>query len=120
VKDYKKLTVWQNSHQLVLKLYSATKRFPKEELFGLTSQIRRATTSVPANIVEGCGRDTDADFKRFLDIAYGSASEVEYYILLSADLGYLTTAECGVLEKEISSIKRMLGAFIRKLKADRR
>ena len=87
MKDYERFEVWRVSHALTLKVYHVTKRFPKDELFGLTSQMRRAAVSIPANIAEGCGPDTDADFKRFLDIAYGSAAEVDYYVLLSRELG---------------------------------
>jgi four helix bundle protein len=119
VKDYRQLAVWQRSHKLTRDIYCASKTFPKEELFGLTSQLRRASVSVPANIAEGCGRDSDAELKRFIDIAHGSASEAEYHLLLAADLGFLTSAAHAPLADEISQIKRMLGAFARKLKADR-
>jgi four helix bundle protein len=119
VKDYHQLEVWQRSHQLTLAIYAATKSFPKEELFGLTSQLRRASASIPANLAEGCGRDSDAELKRFIDIAHGSASEAEYHLLLALDLRYLTADAHQPLADEISQIKRMLGAFARKQKADR-
>ena len=119
MKDYRQLEVWQRSHQLTLAIYAATKSFPKEELFGLTSQLRRAAASVPANLAEGCGRDSDAELKRFIDIAHGSASEAEYHLLLAADLKLIPAGPHAALADEIAQIKRMLGAFARKLKADR-
>ena len=119
MKDYRKLEVWQRSHQFTLAVYDATRSFPKEELFGLTSQLRRACASVPANLAEGCGRDSDAELKRFVDIAHGSASETAYHLLLAADLKLLAGSQYDVLADEISQIKRMLGALARKLIADR-
>jgi four helix bundle protein len=119
LKDYRNLLVWQRSHSLVLAIYAATKQFPKDEMFGLTSQLRRASASIPANLAEGCGRDSDAELKRFIDIAHGSASEVEYFIMLAHQLGYLIESDHGRLTDEIGQIKKMLGAFARKLKADR-
>lgn len=119
MKDYRTLQVWQRSHQLTLMIHALTKRFPKEELFGLTSQLRRASCSIPANLVEGCGRDSDAELKRFVGITHGSASELEYFVLLSAELGYLSGDEPAPLAVEIAALKKMLGAFARKLKADR-
>lgn len=89
MKDFKTLKVWEKSHALTLDIYKISNSFPKEEMFGLTSQIRRAATSIGLNIAEGCGRGTDADFRRFLQIAFGSACEVEYCILLSFDLEYI-------------------------------
>ena len=83
MKDFRQLKVWDKSHELALSIYRATKDFPKEELYGLTSQIRRASMSIPTNIAEGCGRNTDADFARFLQMAMGSASETEYHLLLA-------------------------------------
>lgn len=119
MKDFRQLSIWQRSHQLTLAVYKLTKGFPKDELYGLTSQLRRATASIPANIAEGCGSDSEAELKRFLDIAHGSAAEADYHMLLAHELGYLTTSDYTPLAKEISEIKRMIGAFARKLKADR-
>lgn len=119
MKDYRSLQVWQRSHQLTLTVYGLTKRFPKEELFGLTSQLRRASSSIPANIAEGCGRDSDAELKRFIGIAHGSASELEYFLLLSCELDYIAGAEHVPLAAEVAELKKMLGALARKLKADR-
>ena len=89
MKDFQKLQIWQRSHQLTLEVYRVTGAFPKHELYGLVSQIRRAASSVPTNIAEGCGRDTEADFARFLQIAMGSGSELEYQFILAHDLNYL-------------------------------
>ena len=119
MKDYHTLQVWQRSHALTLEIYAFSKRFPKEELFGLTSQLRRCCSSIPANLAEGCGRDSDAELKRFVDIAHGSASEAEYFLLLSTELGYLDPVVHKRLSGEIAELKKMLGALARKLKADR-
>jgi four helix bundle protein len=119
VKDYRTLLVWQRSHALTLEVYSLTKRFPKEELFGLTSQLRRCCSSIPANLAEGCGRDSDAELKRFVDIAHGSASEAEYFLLLACELRYLDATAYKSLAGKIAELKKMLGALARKLKADR-
>ena len=118
MKDFRSLKAWGKAHELTLKVYAATKSFPREENFGLTSQLRRACASIPANIAEGCGRTGDVELARFLVIASGSASEVEYHLLLAHDLGYLRDAECSQLDEEINELKRMLTAFINKLKAN--
>ncbi len=104
---------------MTLSVYKLTKAFPKEEQYGLTSQLRRAIASIPANIAEGCGRDSEAELKRYLDIAHGSSAEADYHLLLAHELGYLSTADYAPLATELSEIKRMIGAFSRKLKADR-
>jgi four helix bundle protein len=119
MKDFKKQKVWQTSHQLTLDIYKVTADFPREEIYGLTNQLRRSSASIPANIAEGCGRDTDADFSRFLQIAMGSASELQYHLMLSVDLGLLNNQDYELLDKETLEVKRMLTAFIKKLKADR-
>ena len=116
MKNYRQLNVWSRSHKLTVELYHATKAFPKDEMFGVTSQIRRAAASVPANIAEGCGRDGDAELKRFLNIALGSACELDYFILLATELGYLMTEEGARLGNEALELQRMLGTFIQKLK----
>ena len=89
MQDYKKIQVWQRSHQLVLEMYEITNRFPKEELFGLVSQIKRSASSIPANIAEGCGRNSNKDFAHFLNISLGSLNEVTYFVLLAKDLKYI-------------------------------
>jgi len=86
MKDFRSLKVWEKAHELVLKAYKATDLFPKHELYGITSQIRRAAASVPTNIAEGCGKDSDAELKRYFLIAMGSASELEYLLILARDL----------------------------------
>lgn len=119
MKDYRQLAVWDRSHQFALRIYEITKAFPREELFGITSQLRRAAVSIPTNIAEGCGRDSDAELKRFVDISHGSASETEYLLLLAFNLGFLPASGHEEVADEIGQIKRMLGALARKLKADR-
>jgi four helix bundle protein len=119
MKDFRELKVWQKSHQTTLDVYRLTHCFPKDELYGLTSQARRASASIAANIAEGCGRGTDADFARFLQIAMGSASELEYHLLLALDLGFLDHSRHQTLTTEVTEVKRMLTALIQKLKADR-
>ena len=119
MKDFRQLKVWEKSHQLALAIYKETKNFPKEELYGLTSQIRRASMSVPTNIAEGCGRNTDAEFARFLQIAMGSASETEYQLLLSHDLGFLTKEQYDKLNIDVTEVKRMLASLLKTLRADR-
>jgi four helix bundle protein len=119
VKNFKELKVWQKAHTLTLAVYKNTRSFPKEELYGLTSQIRRSASSIPANIAEGCGRSGDAELGRFLNIALGSASELQYHLLLSHDLGLLDDLTHDRLADEVSEIKRMLASFIKKLRADR-
>ncbi len=114
--DYKKLAVWGKSYQLTLKVYSATKTFPQEELFGLTSQIRRAAYSIPANIAEGSGRGTDNELIRFLQIALGSANELEFHLSLTHDLDYLEANAYRELEDSILEIQRMIVGLIQHLK----
>ena len=106
MKNFKELNVWLKAHQLVLAVYQVTKSFPSDELFGLTSQMRCAAASIPANIAEGCGRSNDAEFARFLYISFGSASELEYHILLAHDLGMLNEIDCGKLTENVIEIKK--------------
>ena len=87
MQDFRKLKVWEKSHALALAIYRTTAGFPNSEMYGLTSQIRRCSISIPSNIAEGCGRSTNGDLLRFLDIAMGSAKELEYQLLLSYELG---------------------------------
>jgi four helix bundle protein len=118
LQDFKKLFVWKKGHNLTLAIYKATKAFPTAELYGLTGQLRRASASIPANIAEGCGRSSKADLARFLQIAFGSASELEYHLLLARDLELLSVPKYQLLASDVIEIKRMLSAFIRKLKTD--
>jgi four helix bundle protein len=87
MRDFRKLMVWQKAHQLTLGIYELTANFPRDEVYGLTSQVRRAAASIPANVAEGCGRDGDTELARFLRIAMGSANELEYHLILARDLG---------------------------------
>ncbi len=119
MKDFRKLKVWEKSHKITLEIYKMTKNFPKEELYGLTSQIRRASASIPANLSEGCGRGSDAELSRFTQIAMGSACELEYHLLLTYDLGLIKFDIYISLNKELIEIKKMLSSLINKLKADR-
>ena len=112
MRDFRKLNVWQKAHELALAVYASTRGFPKDELYGLTSQSRRAAASIPANIAEGCGRNAEGDFLRFLHIASGSASELEYHLLLAHDLHLLDQETYQRLSGEVCEVKRMLAAFV--------
>jgi len=116
MKNFRDLKVWHKSHQLTLEIYKATASFPKEERYGLTSQMRRASTSIPANIAEGCGRNGDTELARFLQIAMGSASELEYHLILARDLDLLPSPNYEQLERQTLEIKRMLAPLINKLR----
>lgn len=115
MRDFKKLDVWTKAHALTLLVYQTTARFPKHELYSLTSQLRRSAASVGANIAEGCGRESERDFARFLTLALGSASETEYHLLLACDLGYLPSDDYSGLDARIKEVKRMLTGLQRKL-----
>ena len=115
MQDFRKLRVWEKSHELTLLMYKLTKNFPKEELFGLTSQIRRATSSIPTNIAEGCVKSTQKDFSRYLYIALGSSSESEYLTLLSYELNYLTENDFKKILIDVQEIKKMLTSLILKI-----
>jgi four helix bundle protein len=119
VKDFHELKVWQKAHELTLSVYRVTATFPREELYGLTSQLRRASASIAANLAEGCGRSGDAEFARFCSIAMGSASELEYHLLLAKDLKLIQPAHYEELAPRATELKRMLTALIQKLNADR-
>ena len=119
VKDFHELKDWQKAHELTLAIYRVTAPFPREELYGLTSQLRRASASIAANLAEGCGRSGDAEFARFCSIAMGSASEVEYHLLLARDLKLLKPGEYEELAPRATELKRMLTALLQKLTADR-
>lgn len=116
MKAIRELQVWEKSHHLTLAIYAATQNFPRDELFGLTSQIRRTCASIPANIAEGCGRSGDNELRRFFDMTMGSASELEYHLLLCKDLGIFADAKHTELNQQVCEIKRMLAVFIQKLR----
>lgn len=118
MRNFREIKVWAKSHELVLSIYRISRSFPREEFYSLTSQLRRAAAAIPTNIAEGSGRGSHADFARFAQIAMGSASEVEYLLLLARDLQYVDSAIHKDLEVRIVEIKRMLTAFLRKLRSD--
>lgn len=119
MKDFRKLQVWAKAHQLTLTIYQVTASFPRDETYGLASQIRRAASSIPSNIAEGCGREGDAELSRFCTIARGSASELEYQILLARDLKLIQPHDYEQLAERTTEIKRMLTVLVQKLTADR-
>lgn len=119
MKDFRELNVWQKAHLLTLAIYQITAAFPREERYGLTSQLRRASSSIPANLAEGCGRNGDAELARFCSIAMGSASELEYHLLLARDLKLIKPKDHDDLARSTVELKRMLTALWQKLKADR-
>ncbi len=102
MRDFKKLAVWEKAHRLTLELYSAHRASRRDEMYGLTSQMRRAAYSIPTNIAEGCGRDGDVELARFLRIAMGSANELEYQLMLARDLGYLTEDAGELLTRDVT------------------
>jgi len=115
VRAFRDLQIWQKAHELTLEVYRTTAAFPKDELYGLTSQIRRSASSIAANIAEGCGRDGEAELARFCRIAAGSASELEYHLLLAFDLGIIDQQRFDAHTKSVTDLKRMLTAFIKRL-----
>ena len=115
LKNFKELNVWQKSYEFCLKIYRITAKFPNEERYGLTSQIRRSAVSIPSNIAEGYGRKTTVDYIRMLYISYGSVCELETQILLAGDLGFIEKGELGTAKKSIAKIERMLKALIKSL-----
>ena len=119
MKDFRGLKVWEKAHQVVLLVYRLTARFPVEEKFGLTSQLRRASGSTAANIAEACGRGGDGDFQRFLGIAMGSAREVEYFLLLAHDLGFMAKESYQSADRDVAELLRMLASLIRNVEAGR-
>jgi four helix bundle protein len=119
MKNFRDLKVWQKAHDLTLKIYRETKSFPAQEQHGITSQMRRAAISVTTNIAEGCCRSSDTEFARFLVIAFASASELEYLLLLSKDLELIDSKSHTSTTTEVEEVKRMLYSFIQKLKNER-
>jgi four helix bundle protein len=119
MKNFRDLHVWRKSHALALMSYKCTAHFPRNELYGVTSQIRRCAASVSANIAEGCGKRGNAEFQRFLGIAAGSASELEYHFLLARDLELLSLDTYEALNSAILEVKRMLAGLILKVEHER-
>ena len=117
MRDFRQLRIWEASHKLTLEIYDVTKEFPKDELFALTNQMRRSASSIPTNIAEGCGRETNKDYTRFLQIAMGSAYELDYQLLLAKDLGYIKPSNFSLLNGKIDCVKRQLAVLLRKVRA---
>jgi len=118
MQDFHELKVWQKAHELTLALYRLTASFPRAELYGLTTQLRRSSSSIPANLAEGRGRGGDGEFARFCSIAMGSATETEYHLLLAKDLNLIKPEEFKKVAEQVTEVKRMLAALLKKLKAD--
>jgi len=116
MRNYRKFEVWKKSHELALKVYELTKSFPKEEIYGITSQLRRASLSVPTNIVEGVSRNTEKEFAYFVNIASGSSAEVEYLLEFASELNYLSYEDHENLNREIISIRKMLNVLYSRLR----
>ncbi|KMQ59489.1 S23 ribosomal protein [Chryseobacterium angstadtii] len=115
MRDYKRYDTWKIAHELVKEIYTISESFPKSELFGLTSQIRRASVSIPTNIAEGCGRSTDKEFARFLEISIGSTNETEYLLFLSCDLGFTSEDKLLSLNPKLNLIRQKLIQLRKKL-----
>lgn len=120
MKDFHNLKIWERAHKLTMSIYMLTKEFPKEELYGLTNQMRRSSSSIPTNIAEGCGRDSQAELTRFFKLAMGSSSELDYQLILAHDLQYMDVKAYTNLSAELSEFRRMLNALIQKIKRDNR
>jgi four helix bundle protein len=117
MRDFRSLQVWEKAHRLTVDIYQATKSFPADERFGLTSQARRSAASIPTNIAEGCGREGEKELARFLTIAAGSASELEYQLLLARDLGFLDRELSDTLCAQVAEIRQMIAGLLRKLRS---
>jgi four helix bundle protein len=120
MKDFKELKVWSKAHELTVLVYGLTRSFPRDEIYGLTSQVRRSAASVGANIAEGCGRHSDGELTRFLQIARGSASETEYHLLLAKDLGFLSEDDFRKADQKLIYVQRMLTALVQRVQPVKR
>jgi len=116
VRNYRDLLVWEKAHRLTLTVYKNTRSFPIDERFGLTSQIRRASASIAANLAEGCGRRSDGEMGRFTQIAMGSGAELSYHLLLARDLGLLEAEIYQILGSALGGIMRMMSALSQKIR----
>jgi len=119
MKDFRNLKVWEKAHCLTLAVYKASGRFPRQELFGLTSQMRRCSASIGANIAEGCGKSGNNEFQRYLQIASGSASELDYHFLLARDLGLFEDMDYQRLSGELLHLRKMLTSLLQKVQSER-
>ena len=119
MQNYKDLKVWEKAHAFTLSVYQVSTHFPKEELYSLTNQLRRASSSIPANIAEGCGKNSQSEFAHFLNISLGSANETEYFLLLSKDLNYLSAEKHVELAENINEVKAMLISLINKVRGSK-
>ena len=118
MRNFRELKVWEKAHALTLAVYKLTNAFPRSEQYGLTSQLRRCSYSIGSNIAEGCGRDGQPELARFMVIASGSASELEYQLLLARDLGFVQPRDYQGVSMQVEEVKRMLTSFVQKLRAD--
>ena len=119
MQNYQDLKVWQKAHAMVLMVYQLTKQFPKEEMYGLTSQLRRSVGSVPANLAEGCGKNNQLDTANYFQISLGSLHETEYYALLAKDLTYISESDFDHLDSSIKEVKAMLVALIKTVRTSK-
>jgi four helix bundle protein len=119
MRNFKELRVWEEAHKLTVQLYQETEDFPRKEMFGLTSQIRRAAASIGANLAEGCGRQSEGEFSRFIQIAMGSASELEYHLLLSRDLEFLTKSAYERAQTQLTRVRKMLSSLLQTVQSSR-
>ncbi|HUE95874.1 MAG TPA: four helix bundle protein [Longimicrobiaceae bacterium] len=117
MRDFRKLHVWEKAHGLVLKIYRCTSKFPREEQYGLTAQLRRAAIAIPANLAEGYGRWGDGELRHFLSIAIGSAAELEYHLLLARDLDYIPDSDHNALRDQLHEVQKMLVALQARVRA---
>ena len=117
MQDFTQLKVWQKSHNITINIYKLTAQMPSEEKFGLISQIRRASVSIESNLAEGCGRDSDKELARFVDISMGSSFELRCQLLIARDLGYINSKQYQTFESKIIEVNRMLGGLLKKLRA---
>ena len=115
MRDFSKLHIWQKGHQFTLKIYDVTRLFPKDEIFGLTAQMRRSASSIPTNIAEGCGRNTNLQLRNFLNFSIGSTSELEYQLILSKDLNYISDSAFNELQQLVIEVRKMIHGYGEKL-----
>jgi four helix bundle protein len=118
MRNYRDLKVWAKAHLLTLEMYRLSRTFPREEMFGITSQSRRSASSIGANLAEGCGRRTNREFGRFVRIAMGSASELDYHLVLSRDLGFLNRDDYQRVTRDLTEVRKMLSSLLNKIEIE--